>query len=715
MKFKQGLVIFIVHLLVFTQSSAQQLSNSTTMPSVQRANTLFYQNQYQAAADEFRAIHKSKIKMSATEEQGLLENWGYSLYKLSKKDSALIIYTALLNFPNVVPSKKVMAYAFIGRIKYDLGDTETAINYLEKGVTLNEKQKLSNDRIYSFLWLVYSNKGDFNKALSYAITGYNTALKYNNKRGIVMALGDIADTYFYKNEYVKARENYSKAIRIIETENFEDIKSSFYQAVANTYQSKEEQEIRSYYISRAIEIDKKQKNYSSLAYIYLNLAIDASFKKNIDGVYKYHKEVESLLTYCSLADVVTLTLSKGTNLLNIEKYKEAQEVLENAVRLAQKSNQKDNERMAYQYLSEVMKMQNNYKKAFDYLNKYNRLSDSINILESEKYNKELLQKYEVAEKEKELTKHKLKLTQQEFKTQRWILITLSMLFVCLILIGLFVYYRNRYQLKMTQAFNEIYEKVTVLQNELSVTNLQHTNTAKAKTSSSVVQIVQTLASLETQMVQKFKESNSFNSLVSHELRHNLKQIENRLKAFEQDSKDEDKSAIQQSIKNISQLDNLVNRLLSLAKLENEPLFKTTCSFNDIVADVVAEQLLPPNCDIQVAALPTLSVDVLLMKQVVHNLLSNAIKYASLKPTIRITILAETIGALVTIKIIDNGVGFDPNQKEYLYKPFHRLHSDLEGMGVGLIVVKTIIEKHGGSVFAENNQTEGATFGFTLPL
>jgi two-component system phosphate regulon sensor histidine kinase PhoR len=103
-----------------------------------------------------------------------------------------------------------------------------------------------------------------------------------------------------------------------------------------------------------------------------------------------------------------------------------------------------------------------------------------------------------------------------------------------------------------------------------------------------------------------------------------------------------------------------------------------------------------------------------LRQVISNLLCNAIKYSApeRKPKIEIGGRLEENDAIIWVQ--DNGMGISEENQKKIFQPFFRVKRDKEGTGVGLSIVKKIIEKNGGKLWVESNPGNGSTFFFTIP-
>jgi light-regulated signal transduction histidine kinase (bacteriophytochrome) len=151
--------------------------------------------------------------------------------------------------------------------------------------------------------------------------------------------------------------------------------------------------------------------------------------------------------------------------------------------------------------------------------------------------------------------------------------------------------------------------------------------------------------------------------------------------------------------------------------------RTEINYSEIdmaaMAHAVAEEMrttAPDTLHVEIAPIPTIRGDSAMMRQVFANLFSNAIKFSRncAVPVIRVG--ATVKDGEVVYHMQDNGAGFDMHYADQLFGVFKRLHntSEFEGTGIGLAIVKRIITRHGGRVWAEGKVNGGATFYFALP-
>jgi PAS domain S-box-containing protein len=220
-----------------------------------------------------------------------------------------------------------------------------------------------------------------------------------------------------------------------------------------------------------------------------------------------------------------------------------------------------------------------------------------------------------------------------------------------------------------------------------------------------------------------KELEMFTSSVSHDLRTPLSAIDgfaNLLKEFHyQKLNDEGKEFVEHILNSTKRMNRLIEDLLRLSKLGKKTIQKTQLDLNLLMKKVIEEctiNLTTTLPEIIVHPLPIICGDDSLMEQVWVNLVSNAIKYSAKKQNAKIEIGYAIKEENYEFYISDNGAGFDMKYADKLFGIFQRMHNDSEfkGNGVGLAIVKLIIEKHNGKIWVDSKPNEGTTFNFYIP-
>jgi PAS domain S-box-containing protein len=220
-----------------------------------------------------------------------------------------------------------------------------------------------------------------------------------------------------------------------------------------------------------------------------------------------------------------------------------------------------------------------------------------------------------------------------------------------------------------------------------------------------------------------KELETFSYAVSHDLRAPLRRILGFTEVLQEDHGDQQSAESLQVIHSIrlsaERMNALVGALLELARCSKEVLKRRTVDLSAIAHLVAAElqQSQPPRqVDIAIAEGLTVQGDDQLLRIVLENLLSNAWKFTSGREAAHIEFgsSAQADGSAVFF-VRDNGAGFNAACSGKLFGAFQRLHSEKEfpGIGIGLATVQRIIHRHGGRVWAEGIEGQGATFFFTI--
>jgi len=177
--------------------------------------------------------------------------------------------------------------------------------------------------------------------------------------------------------------------------------------------------------------------------------------------------------------------------------------------------------------------------------------------------------------------------------------------------------------------------------------------------------------------------------------------------------------IQYMVGGVTRMHTLLNDMLAYSRVtesKDKPLIPA--NLNRVVESALMNLEVAINeslAEISYDTLPTVSGDDIQLTQVFQNLIGNAIKYRS-EEMPKIEIIAEDQGDEWLIRVVDNGIGIDPQYNERIFGIFKRLHGrELPGTGMGLAICKRIIERHNGRIWVEPvPYGKGSQFCFTLP-
>jgi PAS domain S-box-containing protein len=226
------------------------------------------------------------------------------------------------------------------------------------------------------------------------------------------------------------------------------------------------------------------------------------------------------------------------------------------------------------------------------------------------------------------------------------------------------------------------------------------------------------------LIESNRELEAFNYTAAHDLRAPLRHMHGYASLLHQAwySKldDDGRHCLDKISTSSKQMGLLLDDLLNFSRLGRVDLQASGVNLGQLV-ERIQHELEPESkgrtLTWEIGDLPDVEGDQALLHQVLFNLISNAVKYTGKREHARIEIGSQRgIGNNITIFVRDNGAGFEMEYVSKLFHVFQRLHKrrDFEGTGIGLAIVRRIVERHGGRVWAEGVPGQGATFYFSLP-
>ena len=254
------------------------------------------------------------------------------------------------------------------------------------------------------------------------------------------------------------------------------------------------------------------------------------------------------------------------------------------------------------------------------------------------------------------------------------------------------------------------------------TDVETLKRAKEKIHQLNVELEQRVVERTAQLEAANKELEAFSYSVSHDLRAPLRAVNGFagmvIEEFGMQVPAEAKRYLERIRHNALSMGQLIDDLLTFSRLSRQALNRREVNMTKLVQSVIndlASEREGRAIDFQTGDLPACTGDPALLRQVWFNLLSNAVKYTRGRERAIVEIGCETSNGEEIYFVRDNGAGFDMRYAHKLFGVFQRLHraEDFEGTGVGLAIVQRVVHRHGGRVWAEAKEGNGATFRFTF--
>jgi signal transduction histidine kinase len=546
---------------------------------------------------------------------------------------------------------------------------------------------------YNSFGVYYWLKADFPTSLNYNYKSLHLFENLNDKKGISKANNGLGTIYVEFKNYGLALSCYNKALRA--SQEIKDRKSiaTYLNNIGDVYLRMKNYPKALYYFDKAIKMNVFEKSSYQSGLNYTNIGITLNFLK------QYKKSIEasnkSIAIYNNDSSLFNaynkLELGKSYYFLALEQ----KEIAEKEDFL-QKSFNYSNEalvtfkreeslidiRDTYLYLSKIYKAKDKSKEALYYFEKSSNLNDSIFSNENKTQIEFLKSQREIELRDKKIEIQNLKIKNEARKVYLLYTITAAIL----ILLGLFLWlYLSKRK-----------------------TNLQLSE--KNKVISNIN-----------------KQKDKFFSIIAHDLRGPFNGFLGLTELLAQDIDDMDKEEIQFAAVNMRSsavnLNRLLENLLEWSRMEQGliPFSPQTGKFLPLANESIStlqDEANKKGIQIQ-KSIPeeiTIYADHHILQSVVRNVLSNALKFTPRGGIVKMQAKEDQKNTVVSIT--DNGVGMDANMLNNLFKldvKTNRNGTENEpSTGLGLILCKEFVEKHGGEIWVESEENKGSTFYFSFP-
>jgi signal transduction histidine kinase/Tfp pilus assembly protein PilF len=562
---------------------------------------------------------------------------------------------AALKLATKIEWKKGIAVAndHLGVCQFVLADYDKAFNNFYSSLLAYENLKDQNGIAGALnnLGLVYVETKKFTEAFIYFNKAYKINQKTNNKVLMVYNLNNIATAYFVQKNYAQAINYYNK--------------------------------------SKALNLSMKDLN--GMGYCYLKIGKIYAAQKNYAKSLEYFRKALDSYDKDQNYNIGNTNIEIGTTYYNMaletphnkkELLEKSSQYLNEAIQLFAKTGIPGGLNTGYLELYKISKAQGKYSQALDYYEKHNVLQDSLFSNENKNKLANLQSKREIDLRDKQIEIQKLKINNDSKKV--YFLIVVTLFIATLFILFFYLYITKRSTNKLLIDKNQ----------EISSIN---------------------------------KQKDKFFSIIAHDLRGPFSGFLGLTELLAEDIDNMDKEDIQFAAVNMKSsahnLNRLLDNLLEWSRMEQGliPFSPAKTNLSEMINECIAtlqDAANKKNITIETFVDQTLKIfaDYNIFQSVIRNIVSNALKFTPKNGQIKIQAKEDSKNTIVSIT--DSGIGMNPKMVESIFqidiKNNRKGTDDEPSTGLGLILCKEFIEKHGGEIWVESTEGKGSTINFSIP-
>ena len=522
---------------------------------------------------------------------------------------------------------EAQAYNDFGIIYYKLSEFDKSISYYKKALVIREKLKdtLGIGSLYNKMGIAYQRIFKMDSALYYNTEALEIYQQAKNVKYAALIKNNIANIYFNLKQPRKALQEHLEVAEIRKDINDDYGLVHSYTNIGNSYLSlKDTLQSISYY-KRGIDIAENNNYEPELAALYNNYGAILKDRNDFkNAIVYFEKSLELRKKIKDNYGVASVSLNLGDLYLSMNKLAESERYMRQGLFLAKKTNANELEMNSYKSLLSLFAFKKNTDSVLNYQKRYISAQDSILNTRITKEIAEIQEKYDTAQREKEIAQQKEQLLKNKLQIKNKNLISIILGFVILLL-GMMAYgmykrqkhkreeFKNKIALKEAQSYNKLQDQ------RLRISRDLHDNIGSQMTF--IISSVENLKFLTKDMDQQFNEK--FQQIIQFS-KDTIAQLRDTIWAMNQ---------------NEISFENFESRILSFlekAKLSDE---KVNISFNSEISE----------------PLFLTSIKGINLFRVVQEAINNALKHANAS-TINVNITKHNDN--ISIEISDNGKGFD---------------------------------------------------------